>query len=249
MITVQNISKSFGRVTALDDVSFEVPDGQITALLGANGSGKTTLMRIVCGLVNAKTGGAAIDHLDPARDPVEARKKIGWFPDQFGLYARLTAREHIVYFARFHGLMGKDLDARIDEMADLLDLKDILDRRTEGFSQGQRMKVALARTLVHRPQNLILDEPMRGLDIVNIRLLRSLLKRLRGENRCLMFSSHVMADVSELADRIIVLHQGHLVAEGTRSDICALGEAETLEDAYVNLTIEDAYKSLFTQDS
>lgn len=233
MIRVQNVEKRFKKVTALDGVDVEAADGQITTLLGANGSGKSTMMRIIAGLLQPDAGAAFIDDIEVGKDPLGARARLGLFPDQFGLYPRLTAREHLEYFARFHGVKGKALKTAVARVAEEINLGDILNRRTEGFSQGQRMKVALGRTLIHEPPNLILDEPTRGLDIMNIRLLRDTLKRMRDDGRCILLSSHVMAEVSELSDRVVIIDKGRIVADGAPAAIIEETGARDLEDAFM----------------
>ena len=233
MILAESLCKSFGAVRAVDQASFAAEDGKITTLLGGNGSGKSTTMRAIVGLVRPDAGRAVVDGIDPATDPLAARERLGLFPDQFGLYPRLTTREHLTYFARLHGLSGTALRVAVDEVSSLLSLGDLMDRRTEGFSQGQRMKVALGRTLIHRPQNLVLDEPTRGLDILNIRLLRDTLKAVRDAGRCVLLSSHVMAEVQELSDSVVIIHAGRVVASGPPAEIVARSGASTLEDAFV----------------
>jgi len=235
MIEVASLEKSFGKVQALRDASFTARDGQITTLLGANGSGKSTTMRAIAGLIRVDSGEARVDDINVAKETVKARKRLGIFPDQFGLYPRLTAREEISYFAGFHGLSGKRLRGALDEIVPLLGMEDIIDRRTTGFSQGQRMKVALARTLVHNPQNLMMDEPTRGLDVVNIRLLRKILQDRRDAGRCILLTSHVMAEVHELSDRVVVINKGEVVADATPDELIATTGAASLEDAFVSL--------------
>jgi sodium transport system ATP-binding protein len=204
-------------------------------LLGANGSGKTTTLSMVMGLLKPDDGTARVDGIDVRQSPRDVRRRIGWFPDAFGLYPRLTAREHVRYFGELHGMEGRSLEEAIQRTLGELEMNDIADRRTEGFSTGQRMKVALARALVHSPANLILDEPTRGLDIMSVRLLRATLRRLRTEGRCILMSSHVMAEVEDLSDQVVVLSAGRVVAEGTASDIVARTGAPNLEEAFVQL--------------
>ena len=235
MIEIENIRKSFGKVQAVDDATFTAHDGEITTLLGANGSGKSTTMRAISGLIEVDSGKAMVDEIHVARKPIAARKKLGVFPDQFGLYPRLTAKEEITYFARFHGLTGRRFRKALDEVVALLNMEDIIDRRTTGFSQGQRMKVALARTLIHDPQNLMLDEPARGLDVMNIRLLRKILLDRRDAGRCVLMSSHVMAEVHELSDRVIIIDAGKVIADAPPDALIADTGASSLEDAFVTL--------------
>ena len=235
MIEVRDVAKSFGAVKAVDGASFTAADGAITTLLGANGSGKTTTLSMVMGLLKPDRGAAAVDAIGVEDDPIAARRRLGWFPDAFGLYPRLTAREHIRYFGELHGLEGQALELAIDRTVDELDMSRIADRRTEGFSTGQRMKVALARALVHSPPNLILDEPTRGLDIMSVRLLRQTLRRLRDEGRTILMSSHVMAEVEELSDKIVIISAGRVVAEGTATELVRQSGAANLEEAFVQM--------------
>jgi sodium transport system ATP-binding protein len=233
VIRLDAVAKSFGSVQALAGISFEVPDGQITGLLGPNGAGKTTALRIVYGVLRPDEGHALVDGIDLAASRLAAQRRLGVFPHAQGLYARLTAREHILYFGRMHGLSGPDLSRRAGELIAALAMEDIADRRTEGFSQGQRVKVALARALVHDPPNVVLDEPTNGLDVAATRQVRTLLLQLREQGRCILFSSHVMQEVSALCDRVVVIARGTVVAEGTPDDLRRQTGRESLEDAFV----------------
>ena len=238
MITVDNVAKAFGGrdgVRAVDGVSFTAPDGQITGLLGPNGAGKTTLLRMLATLMIPDAGSACIEGHDVVRDRYAVRRRIGVLSDARGLYPRLTARENIRYYGALHGLSGAALDARIDELVGALGIAGIADRRAQGFSQGERMKVAIARALVHDPQTILLDEPTNGLDIMSIRALRDLLRGLRAEGKCLLFSSHVMQEVSALCDSIVILGRGRVVATGTAVELLAQSGQSSLEDAFVRL--------------
>jgi sodium transport system ATP-binding protein len=233
MIEVANLHKKFKAVTAVEDVSFTAADGQITGLLGPNGAGKTTALRILYTVYRPDRGTARVDGFDVGQQPREAQRRMGVLPDNGGLYARLTAREHIRYFGRLHGLAPAPLEKAIDTLVRLLDMADIADRRTEGFSHGQRVKVALARALVHDPKNLLLDEPTNGLDVMSTRGVRRLLRRLRDEGHCVLFSSHVMQEVSALCDHIVVIARGRVAAAGTPDELRAATGQESLEDAFV----------------
>ncbi len=235
MIEVRGLRKAFGTVQAVDGVDFIARDGAITGLLGPNGAGKTTTLRMLYTLMRPDAGSILVDGLDAVRNTLAVREHLGVLPDARGLYKRLTARENIAYFARLHGLSGAAVRARVDEMVALLDMQDIAARRTEGFSQGQRVKVALARALVHDPRNIILDEPGNGLDVMATRALRAFLRKLRDEGRCVLFSSHIMQEVAALCDRIVVIAHGRVVAEGSPDDLRARTGAATLEDAFVSL--------------
>ncbi|GAB3004377.1 ABC transporter ATP-binding protein [Psychrosphaera aestuarii] len=239
MLEVKNLVKKFGDVEALKDLSFSAQDGQITGLLGPNGAGKTTALRVLYGLLKADQGVGFINGIDSQVDPIGARREIGIFPDKFGLYERLTAREQIAYFADLHGLNGDKKHQAIEKVIARLDIGDIIDRRCAGFSQGQRMKVVLAQSLVHEPKNLILDEPTRGLDVMSTRILRDILIDLKAQGTCILFSSHVMQEVAALCDKVIVIADGKIADEGTPSELCERTGKESLEEAFVTLIGSD----------
>jgi sodium transport system ATP-binding protein len=239
MINVNDVRKQFGDVQALGGVSFSARDGQITALLGPNGAGKTTLLRTLVGLLKRDHGTISVDGVDPERDPLTVRRNIGFLTDQFGLYERLSTREYLRYFGELNGMGGAALKQRIGEVSELLSMDDILERRTKGFSQGQRIKVALARTLLHRPRNLLLDEPSRGLDVMSTRALRRALTALRADGCCVIMATHVMQEVTALCDDVIVIAKGHTVAQGTPFELCRRTGIENLEDAFVSLVGEE----------
>ena len=238
MIEVRGLTKAFGKrgeVHAVADASFVAPDGAITGLLGPNGAGKTTLLRMLATLVVPDAGHASVGGLDVVRDRYAVRERIGVLSDARGLYPRLTGRENIRYYGALHGLSGAALEARIDALVATLGLTAIADRRTQGFSQGEKMKVAIARALVHDPATILLDEPTNGLDIMSVRALREQLRALRADGRCLLFSSHVMQEVAALCDRIVILAGGRVVASGTADELVAQAGTRTLEDAFVAL--------------
>jgi sodium transport system ATP-binding protein len=239
MIEVTNLHKRFGAVTAVEDVSFRAEDGVVTGLLGPNGAGKTTTLRMLYTLIRPDKGSAKVDGLEVAERPLDVRRSIGVLPDARGLYPRLTAREHVRYAGELHGLSGDALDKRIGELVELLDMKDIADRRAEGFSQGERMKVALARALVHGPRNVLLDEPTNGLDVMSTRAVRTLIRRLREQGHCVVFSSHVMQEVAALCDRIVVVARGRVVAEGSPDELRARTGKDSLEEAFVTVIGSD----------
>jgi len=235
MIRATNLQKRFGAVVAVDGISFTAPDGSVTGLLGPNGAGKTTSLRMIYGLMKPDGGSIDVDGHDVVADPLAAQARLGVLPDLSGLYPRLTPREHIRYFGNLQGLHGADLEARIEKWIEVLDLKSVADRRVGGFSHGERTKVALARALVHNPQNILLDEPTNGLDVMSTRAMRDVIRRLKAEQRCVVFSSHVMQEVSALCDRIVVIALGRVAAEGTPDDLLALTGKTSLEDAFVSL--------------
>ena len=233
MIEAIGLHKAFGSVTAVEDVTFVAQDGRVTGLLGPNGAGKTTTLRLLCTILRPDRGQARIDGIDAAIDPRAVRASIGALPESRGLYPRLTARENVRYFGRLHGLRGEALESAIDRLGLLLEMQTFMDRRAEGFSSGERVKVALARALVHAPRNVILDEPTTGLDVTGTRGVRDLIRRLREEGHCLLFSSHIMQEVSALCDDIVVVAQGRVAAAGSPDDLRrATGQAE-LEEAFV----------------
>ncbi|HET9834811.1 MAG TPA: ATP-binding cassette domain-containing protein [Rhodanobacteraceae bacterium] len=235
MIEVKNLHKAFGEVKAVDGVSFTARDGEITGLLGPNGAGKTTTLRMLYTLMKPDSGQVLVDGMDAATDPVAVRRVLGVLPDARGLYKRLTARENIDYFARLHGIEDATMHARRELLVDALEMRDILERRTEGFSQGQRVKTAIARALVHDPGNIILDEPTNGLDVMSTRGLRRFMQQLKGEGRCVLFSSHIMQEVAALCDRIVVIARGRVVADETPDALRAQTGETNLEDAFVKI--------------
>ena len=242
MIEARALSKRFtprGRpgetVEAVRRVSFVAPDGAITGLLGPNGAGKTTTLRMISTLVAPSEGAALVDGVDAMHRPLEVRARIGMLSDARGLYGRLTARENIAYYGALRGLDPVHVDEAIVRVAEWLDLKPLLDRRTDGFSTGERMKVAIARALVHDPPNVMLDEPSNGLDVMTTRSLRDAIRRLREAGKCVLFSSHVMQEVSALCDNIVIVARGEVVASGTAPELLALSGCGNLEDAFVRL--------------
>ena len=239
MIIANDLHKTFktktGTVTAVDGVSFTAHDGQITGLLGPNGAGKTTTMRMLYTLMAPDRGQVTVDGIDATQDPVAVRRALGVLPDARGVYKRLTARENIAYFGELHGLSSAQIAARTQALSDALDMGDILDRQTEGFSQGQRTKTAIARALVHDPRNVILDEPTNGLDVMTTRAMRGFLRQLREEGRCVIFSSHIMQEVAALCDRIVIIAKGTVVAAGTADELREQAGEDNLEDAFVKV--------------
>jgi sodium transport system ATP-binding protein len=237
MIDVQALHKSFVSaktvVKAVDGVSFQARDGEITGLLGPNGAGKTTTLRMLYTLMKPDSGRVLVDGHDTATEAEAVRRALGVLPDARGVYKRLTARENIAYFGELHGLDAATIAARTESLVQALNMQDFIDRRTEGFSQGQRTKTAIARALVHNPGNVILDEPTNGLDVMTTRGLREFLRQLRAEGRCVVFSSHIMQEVAALCDRIVIIARGQVVASGTADELRSLTGEDNLEDAFV----------------
>jgi sodium transport system ATP-binding protein len=235
MITTHKLAKTFDAHVVVKDVSFEAPDGAITGLLGANGAGKTTTLRMICGVLQPESGSIAVDNVSFG-NALDRQRRIGALLDHMGIYTRLTVRENLAYFGRLRGIPTDLLRERIEAVISVLGLEAIADRRTQGFSQGERMKTALGRALLHSPQNLLLDEPTNGLDIPTIRSLRELLRRLRDSGTCIVYSSHVLDEVRALCDRVVIIAQGRIVAQGSPEELCAQAETASLEDAFIELT-------------
>ncbi|AOW77802.1 ABC transporter [Colwellia sp. PAMC 20917] len=243
MIEVNNLHKSFidkkNTVKALDGLSFTAKNGEITGILGPNGAGKTTCLRTLYGLLKADEGSVLVDGINVLEDPLAVRQRLGIFPDKFGLYERLTAYEQVDYFASLHGMQGAKKKAAIAQIFKDLEMEELAHRKTVGFSQGQRMKVTLAQALVHQPKNFVLDEPTRGLDVMSTRVLRNHLAKFKEKGHCILFSSHVMQEVAALCDRVIIVSNGKLAAQGTPQELCDLAGERLLEDAFVKLIGSD----------
>ena len=235
MIVVKDLRKSFGEVKAVNGVSFEARDGEITGLLGPNGAGKTTTLRMLYSLLPPDDGEILIDGLDPTRDAMAIKRTLGVVPDSRGLYSRLTARENISYYGELHGMSKTRISQRIADLVETLDMADFIDRRTEGFSQGQRVKVAIARAMVHEPQTVLMDEPSNGLDVMSTRALRDYVRSLRSAGQSVVLSTHIMQEVAALCDRIVIIAKGEVAANGTAAELLARTGCDSLEDAFVKL--------------
>jgi sodium transport system ATP-binding protein len=233
MIELRSIAKAFGPVQAVRDVSFVAHDGRITGLLGPNGAGKSTTLRILATLLTPDAGTGNVDGHGLQEAPLQVRRSLGVLPHSSGLYPNLTGRENVAYYGRLHGMRDDALAARLDELTRLLDMSDFIDRRAKGYSQGQRLKVAISRAMVHNPRNVVLDEPTNGLDVMAMRALRDLLNRLRSDGHCVLFSSHVMHEVASLCDEVVIIAHGRVVAQGTPEAIRARTATATFEDAFV----------------
>ena len=242
MIKVDGLHKSFGDVKAVRGVSFAAADGCITGLLGPNGAGKSTTLRILYTVLKPDSGVATIDGIDVLADALKARGRIGTLPHGSGLYPHLTARENIAYYARLYEMNPATLDESVQKIIDQLEINDFADRRSKGFSQGQRTKVALARSLVHGPQNIILDEPSNGLDVMATRALRDVVRLLKAAGKCVLFSSHVMQEVAALCDEIVIIAEGQVALHDSPDGIRNTTGCDDLEDAFVKAihTVEPA---------
>jgi sodium transport system ATP-binding protein len=236
MIKVQDLGKSFDGRFVVRKLSFQACDGAITGLLGANGAGKTTTLRMICGVLKPESGSILIDDVAPTCDPLPRQRRVGALLDHMGIYSRLTVRENLAYFGRLRGMPRESLKERVDQVLSILGLESIADRRTSGFSQGERMKTALGRAILHSPRNLLLDEPTNGLDVPTVRSLRDLLRRLRDAGTCVVFSSHVLDEVRALCDQVVIISSGSLTAQGSPSELCSQTDTASLEEAFVKLT-------------
>ena len=236
MIEVSDLRKKFKQVNAVDGVSFSARDGAITGLLGHNGAGKSTSLRMLYGLLTADSGSAEIDGIDVMAQPQRAQEIIGVMTDAHGLYPRLTAREHIEYFAQLRKLDKSTIHRRIGQLIEQLAMEEIADRRAEGYSQGEKMKVCLARSLVHDPQNIIMDEPTNGLDVMTTRSVRKILQDLKQQNKCILLSSHIMQEISALCDEVIVISDGKVLMQGSLDEMLAKAGESDLEEAFMALT-------------
>ncbi|MGA2398416.1 MAG: ATP-binding cassette domain-containing protein [Steroidobacteraceae bacterium] len=235
MIEASGLSKRFGTIEAVREVSFRAADGEITGVLGPNGAGKSTTLRMIYGVLTPDGGSACIDGIDIRGETSAARGRLGVLPHAPGLYGNLTARENIEYFGALHGLPKERIRARAAELGHALGMDGFIDRRAKGFSQGQRIKVAVARALIHDPSNLVLDEPTNGLDVMAIRNLREILRDLKSQGRCILFSSHVMQEVATLCDRVVILGQGRVLADGPLETVRTRLGATTLEEAFLKV--------------
>jgi sodium transport system ATP-binding protein len=237
MIEARNLVKRFGDVTAVRDLTLTAADGRITGLVGPNGAGKSTSLRMLYTVVRPDAGDAFIDGKSVMKSPRAAAAQLGVLPHSVGIYPNLTGRENILYYGALHGLKAAAARERAAELITLLEMQEWADRLARGYSHGQRLKTALGRALVHRPRNVVLDEPTNGLDVMAVRALRALLRQLREEGHCVLFSSHVMQEVNELCDEVAVIAGGMLLAAGPPSVICAQTNTATLEEAFVKLIL------------
>ena len=241
IVSVEGLSKSFGKIMALDSVSFDLNKGDVVGLVGGNGAGKTTLLRLLSGLYRPTNGSITFHNEEGHNSPAQTmRHRFGVVPEATGLYHRLTAWENIRYHARLHGVHDDVAWSRVSKFAEALNFSDSLSRHTRGFSKGMRQKTALLRALVHGPDILLLDEPTAGLDVTSARMVRKLVSKLKEEGGTVIYSTHNLAEAQQVCDRILIVHNGQLRADGTPDDLISSAEGENLEDAYVILTSDSA---------
>lgn len=236
MIEVINLTKQFKEVKAVDNLNFNISEGEIVGLLGENGAGKTTTLRIISTMIKCTSGTVKVSGFDINKEPSKVRNEIGiLFGGEVGLYDRLTARENIKYFAELNGMTKEAADKSIEDLSDRLEMKEYLDRRVGKFSRGMKQKVAIARSIVHEPKVVLLDEPTAGLDVTSSRLIHDFIKHCKKENKAIVFSSHSMQEVEKLCDRIIIIHKGKMLEQGTISE---------LKQKYNNNDMEEIFMSL-----
>ena len=236
MIEVKELKKSFGKVVALDGASFSAQDGKITALLGPNGAGKSTCLRILSTIIKPSAGEATVSGFNVDEDPFEVRQQIGVLPHNSGIYSRLNATENIEYYGQLHGIQADELKEKTENLLEQLQMKDFCLRPAEGYSQGQKIKVALARALIHDPLNILLDEPSSGLDIMATRALREIINNLKDRGKCVLFSSHIMQEVETLCEDIVIINKGMVKFTGTIGEFRNHSGSQDLEDAFLKIT-------------
>jgi sodium transport system ATP-binding protein len=240
MIDVEGLAKHFNGVRAVDGVTFAAREGEVLGLLGPNGAGKTTTLRLLATVLRPTAGSAKVGGYDLLTDPAAVRATVGVLPEYWGLYGRLTPREHLRYFGRLHGLAGESLEKRIEEVVALLEIEGYADRRCEPFSKGMKQKVALGRALIHNPHHLLLDEPTAGLDVMSVRSVRDLIARFREEGRCLILSTHILGEAERLCTRLAIIQRGRIIACGSPEELVRQTGEASLEGAFVQLLGEEA---------
>ncbi len=234
MIVIENISKSFGALKALQNLSFNAENGFITGLLGPNGAGKSTAMRLISGTLKPESGRILVDSVDMQQDPLRARELLGILGDAKGLYGRMTAKENIEYYGHLRGMSRQQINSSLEELVTMLQMSDLLDQRTAGMSTGQKVKVALARALIHDPPNILLDEPTSGLDVMATKAMRNFIRALQVKGRSIIFTSHIIQEVAEVCDYIHLVQHGRLIASGTKEELMLSAERNNLEDAILS---------------
>ena len=237
LLKISNVRKNFAEVVALDGVSFEINSGEVVGLVGSNGAGKTTLLRLMSGVYQPSSGSVTLGNDTPVH---LMRDNLGVVPESTGLYSRLTAWENIRYHSRLYGVDDTIAWKRTLKFAQSLDMEDNLSRYTKGFSRGMRQKTALLRALAHGPKVLLLDEPTAGLDITSARTVRALVEQIKQEGGTVVYSTHQLFEAQQVCDRIIIIHNGVVKADGSPEDLIQMNNCSTLEEAYVKLTQEKA---------
>ena len=236
MIEVDQLKKTFGEVNALDGASFSAKDGKITALLGPNGAGKSTCLRVLSTIIQPSAGKATVSGFDVRDEPFKVREQIGVLPHNSGIYNRLNAVENIEYYGELHGIKADTLKERVESLLNQLQMKDFCLRPSEGYSQGQKIKVSLARALIHDPINVMLDEPSSGLDIMATRALREIIMDLKERGKCVLFSSHIMQEVENLCEEIVIISKGTVKFSGSIDELRIEADSQDLEEAFLKIT-------------
>lgn len=236
MIDVLNLSKTFKKIKAVDNISFKVNNGEIVGLLGENGAGKTTTLRLLATMLKATEGTAKVGGYDISKEASKVRGEIGiLFGGEVGLYDRLTARENIKYFAQLNGMTEEEIKKSMDYLIDILDMKEYIDRRVGKFSRGMKQKVAIARSIVHNPSVMFFDEPTAGLDITASRIVQDFIVKCKEKNDAIIFSSHSMQEVERICDRILIIHKGKIIEEGTIQSFKEKYKSDDMEDIFMLL--------------
>jgi len=243
MIEAKDLCKYFkdakrGLVKAVDGVSFECREGEIFGLLGPNGAGKTTTLRVLATSLRPTSGTAIIDGIDVCAEPEKVRGRIGFLSGNTGLYGRLSAREMVTYFGELYGMKKDAIARRVDELFSMLQMHDFADTRNDKLSTGMKQKVSIVRSVIHDPPVMVFDEPTTGLDVMSSRTIIDFIRRCRDDDKCVIFSTHIMSEARRLCDRAAIIHKGRIFADGTVSEIMRLGERDTLEDAFIQIVGE-----------
>lgn len=234
MIEVKDVSKRFKEIAAVQRVSFRVEAGEVYGLLGENGAGKTTTMRMMATILSPTEGDIEISGFSVRQQPLEVRRRIGiLFGGDVGLYSRLTARENIAYFGRLYGLDQARLQERTHSLSRMLAMDEFIDRRVGAFSRGMKQKVAIARTLVHDPDVILLDEPTTGLDVTAATIFRRMVRRLQAEGKTILFSSHNMGEINKLCKRVALMHKGKLRFAGGLDSLREQFGTDDLDDIFM----------------